>query len=110
MLAVTVFLMARHYSGSSDEATKVTTNGGKESYCSNDKFFGFNMIMMLLLINKLLGKPKNTNQRRALWITIFGYLCLNVIIFVHLGRGVYLVYGDHKDNGAQIIASSDKAT
>lgn len=107
-MAITLVLMFNHYTYSNTQ-TKVTTNDGKEAYCSSDKFFGYNAVMMLLLMTKIIGKPER-NRLNSLSRIIFGFFCLNVLIFVHIGRGIYIVYGDHKDNGAQVLSNANKTT
>lgn len=64
--------------------------------------------MGLLILNKFIGKPSDTPD--SLLLTILGYMCLNMLTFIHSWRGLYLVYGNHQDNGVIMMTNSTLAT
>jgi hypothetical protein len=85
----------------------MTANGSNQTYCSNSKIPAFSGIMILLLVNRLVLKPSSV--RTTVKLTIVGYLLLNVFTFIHTWRGIYLIYGNHKDNGVKVMTSSSMA-
>jgi hypothetical protein len=63
--------------------------------------------MVLLLLNHSIGRPKDTKK---LSLIVLGFLCINMITFIYSTKGVYLIYGDHMDNGYSVLPEQKLAT
>ncbi len=96
LMTLTALLIFRNMFTVDQPVVLMPIKGTQEKYCSNHKFEGFQAVMTLLLINHMFGRPKSYKKTH---LRIFGFLLINLITFLFATRGVYLIFGNHFDNG-----------